>query len=268
MTALFQGDRARVERDDRVAILILDDPDRRNALTRPMVDDIVAGVDAAEADESIGALVVTGAPPAFCAGADLGDLGASGGDGSADADRAAEASLRAIYEGFLRVARCRLPTVGAVNGPAVGAGLNMAMGCDVRVAAESALFDSRFLALGLHPGGGGTWLLHRAVGPQATAALSLFGERLDGRRAVDVGLAWACVPDAEIIDAAVAMATRAAAAPRDLAIRVKETLRGWDAVASHDEAVDAELVPQIWSVNQPAFRERLEALQRRISSPR
>jgi len=268
VSTLFRGDRARVERDDRVAVLVLDDPERRNALTQPMVDDIVAGVDAVEADETIGALVVTGAPPAFCAGADLGDLAASSGDGSAGPDLAAEASLRAIYEGFLRVARCRIPTVAAVNGAAVGAGLNMAMGCDVRVVAESARFDSRFLALGLHPGGGGTWLLHRALGPQTTAAMSLFGERLDGRQAVEVGLAWACVPDTEVVDAAVEMASRAAAAPRDLAIRVKETLRGWDAVTAHDQAVDAELAPQIWSVNQPAFRERLGALRRQISSPR
>ncbi|MBI2170066.1 MAG: enoyl-CoA hydratase [Actinobacteria bacterium] len=250
----------RVERRDRVAVLTLDDPDHRNALSRPLVEAIVAAVDEVEADEGVGAVVVTGTPPAFCAGADLSDLGARS-DGP---ER--EAGLRAIYDGFLRVASCRLPTVAAVNGPAVGAGLNLAMACDVRVAGEEALFDSRFLAIGLHPGGGGTWLLHRAIGPQATAALSLFGERVDGRRAVEIGLAWECVVADAVVERAVELAARAAAAPRALAIRVKETLRRWDAVSSHDEAVEAELEPQLWSIEQPEFAERLEALRRTIST--
>ena len=90
-----------------------------------MVDEIVAAMDEIEADESIGAIVVTGAPPAFCAGANLGNL--------AEADGA---SLRTIYEGFLRIARSPLPTLAAVNGAAVGAGMNLALGCDVRLAAR------------------------------------------------------------------------------------------------------------------------------------
>lgn len=254
-----------LERRERVAVLTLDDPDRRNALSQTLVDDIVATLDRLEADESVGAVVVTGAPPAFCAGADLGDLATSGSDAATD-DAAAKASLRSIYEGFLRVARCSLPTVAAVNGAAVGAGLNMAMACDVRIAAESARFDSRFAAIGLHPGGGGTWLLHQALGPHATAALSLFGARVDGPRAVEIGLAWRCVPDAELLDAAVEFARPAAEAPRALMQRIKATLRSWPGVATHDEAVEAELDPQVWSVRQPEFAERLEALRRRISS--
>ena len=237
----------RIERRDRVAVLILDDPERRNALSGPLVDHIVSAVDELESDEAVGAIVVTGAPPAFCAGADLGDLSSSGSPSSGSPSGGdAGAGLRSIYEGFLRVARCTLPTVAAVNGPAVGAGLNMAMACDVRMAAESARFDSRFLALGLHPGGGGTWLLQRAIGPEATAAIALFGERLDGHRAAEIGLAWRCVPDDEVVDAAVSLAGAAAEAPRELAIRLKHTLRGWGAVDEHEEAVEAELVQQLW----------------------
>jgi enoyl-CoA hydratase len=251
----------RVERRERVALLVLDDPERRNALTVPLVSEIVAAVDALEGDDGVGALVVSGAPPAFCAGADLGDLAASGGSSG---ER--EAGLRSIYEGFLRLARSTLPTVAAVNGPAVGAGMNLALGCDVRVAGASARFDSRFLHLGLHPGGGHTWLLHRLVGPQSAAALALFGERVDGTRAAEIGLAWACVPDAELVDAAVALAARAADAPRELAQRLKASLRAAPGIATHDDAVTAELVPQLWSVQQPEFRERLGALARRITS--
>ena len=253
----------RVERRDGVAVLTLDDPERRNALSRPLVDAIVSALDELEADATVGALVVSGAPPAFCAGADLSDLAARGDDLD---DASAEEGLRAIYEGFLRVAASPLPTVAAVNGPAVGAGLNMAMACDVRVAAESAVFDARFLALGLHPGGGGSWLLHRALGPQGAAAMVLFGERLDGRRAVDVGLAWACVADDAVVDAAVDLARRVADAPRELARRVKATLQQWHEVPTHAAAVEAEIGPQVWSLHQPEFQERLAALRARVES--
>src|ERR671920_1584162 len=99
-----------------------------------------------------------GAPPAFCAGADLGNLAEATGDG-----------LGRIYEGFLRIARSPLPTLAAVNGAAVGAGMNLALVCDVRLAARRAPFDTRFIDLGLHPGGGHTWMLRNAVGPQVAA---------------------------------------------------------------------------------------------------
>lgn len=236
-------------------MLTLDDPGRRNALTLSMVDEIVAAVDDAEADEAVGAIVVTGVPPAFCAGADLSDLGVARDEG-----------LRRIYEGFLRIARCTLPTIAAVNGPAVGAGMNLALGCDVRVAARAARFDTRFLDLGLHPGGGHTWMLHRIVGPQAAAAMVLCGERVDGEAAVRIGLAWTCVDDEALIDEAIRLAARAASMPRALTMRAKQTLRAMPSVATQAEAVDVELVPQLWSLDQPDFAERLAALQSRITT--
>ena len=187
-----------VEQRDRVRVLTLDDPARRNALSAPMVEEIVAAVEAAEADDGTGAIVVTGAAPAFCSGADTSNLRALGDDAGGDSG-----SVRSLYDGFLAVRDCTLPTVAAVNGPAVGAGFNLALCCDVRVAGESARFDSRFTTIGIHPGGGHTWMLDRAVGPQAAAAMVLFGERIEGRRAAELGLAWRCVPDAELLDAAV-----------------------------------------------------------------
>src|SRR5829696_9971083 len=105
-----------------VATLTLNNPDERNTLTAPMVAEIVGAMDGFEADESVGAVVVTGTPPAFCAGANLGNLREADG-----------ASLGNVYEGFLRIARSPLPTLAAVNGAAVGAGMNMALGCDVRI---------------------------------------------------------------------------------------------------------------------------------------
>jgi enoyl-CoA hydratase len=240
---------------DGVAVVTLEAPDRRNALTLPMVDEITAALDAVEADPGVGAIVVTGAAPAFCAGADLSHLGDSQRDG-----------LLAIYEGFLRIGRSPLPSVAAVNGAAVGAGVNLALVCDVIVAGAAARIDTRFLALGLHPGGGHTWMLQRRVGPQAAAALVLFGEVLDGARAAEVGLAWSCVPDDRLLDTARDLAAAAASAPRDLVARIKQTMVDVRSIDDHAEAVERELEPQVWSINQPAFQEKLAALQRRISS--
>src|SRR5918994_3055515 len=137
---------------DRVAVVTLDAPTRRNALTLDLVEEIEAGFDAIESNPEVGAIVVTGAPPAYCAGADLSHLGSSQRQG-----------LSRIYEGFLRIGRCPLPTIAAVNGAAVGVGVNLALVCDVILAGESARFDTRFLNLGLHPGGGHTWMLQRRV---------------------------------------------------------------------------------------------------------
>jgi len=243
-----------IDRDGAVAIVTLADPERRNALNLAMVTEIVAAFDELEADDSVGAVVVTGAGRGFCAGADLGNL-TTAGDGS----------VKAIYEGFLRVGRCRLPTIAAVNGAAVGAGMNLALVCDLRLAARSAKFITRFVDIGLHPGGGHTWMLRRAVGAE-TAMAMLMGQQLDGAEAEQKGLVWRCVDDDSLLTEAVAVASRAAEGPRELVVAVKASLREMADVTTHAEAVDRELEVQLWSFAQPWFAERLAALQRRISS--
>jgi enoyl-CoA hydratase len=245
----------RLDIADGVATLTLNRPEERNTLTADMVAEIVAVMDRVERDETIGAVVVTGAAPAFCAGANLGNLAT-----------ATSESLRSIYEGFLRIARSPLPTIAAVNGAAVGAGMNLALGCDVRIAGRSARFDTRFLQLGIHPGGGHTWMLRRIAGPQTAMAAVVFGEVLDGAEAERLGVVHRCVDDAELADAAHAMAMRAASAPRELVIATKATVAQMALVTTHDEAVTRELEPQLWSTRQPWFAERLAAMQQRISS--
>ena len=239
---------------ERVAVVTLNDPERRNALNMPMVDEIVETFDGLEANPDVGAVVVTGAAPAFCAGADLSHLGGS-----------QRAGLRSIYEGFLRVGRSPLPTIAAVNGAAVGAGMNLALCCDLRLAARRAKFDTRFLQLGLHPGGGHTWMFRRITGPQAVFAAVVFGEVLDGAEAERCGLVWRCVDDDALLDTAREMAGRAAAGPPELTRRVKATINAMADIDDHDAAVERELEPQIWSLSQPDFRERLAALQQRIT---
>jgi len=246
-----------VEHRDGVAVLTLDDPARRNAMSLELCEQLSSAVTAAESDATVGALVVTGNPPAFCAGADLTQLGDSRRDG-----------LLRIYEGFLAVARSPLPTIAAVNGAAVGAGMNLALACDLRLAGTSARFEDRFLDLGIHPGGGHTWMMRRAVGPQTTSAAVLFGEVLDGPEAERVGLVWRCVDDEALLDTAVGLATRAAAAPAELVRRTKATIAAVAAIDDHGTAVERELVDQLWSMDQPAFAERLAALRARITTSR
>ena len=238
-----------------VALVTINDPDRRNALTPVIIEQLIAAFDRLESDSTVGAVVLTGAAPAFCAGADLSHLGAS----------PSEVGLRGIYEGFLRVGRSPLPTIAAVNGAAVGAGMNLALCCDLRLAARRAKFDTRFLQLGLHPGGGHTWMMRRAVGPQTTAAAVLFGEVLDGAEAERAGLVWRCVDDDQLVAIAIGLASRAAGSP-GLARRVKATITAMADVDSHDAAVDVELEAQLWSMAQPEFAARLAAMRDRISS--
>lgn len=240
---------------DRVAVVTVNDPDRRNAVTFDMSVQLRAAVDAAEANPDVHALVVTGAGKAFCAGADLSALGEATEDG-----------LRKIYDGFLAVANCALPTIAAVNGAAVGAGLNLALAADVRIAGPAALFDPRFQKLGIHPGGGATWMLQRAVGPQVARASLLFGMRFDAEAAVRHGLALAVADDP--VAAARELAAGPAAAPRDVVLATKASMRatanpGVVDTDQHRIAVDTELGPQATSILSPEFAERLAAAKRK-----
>ncbi|MDV6013171.1 enoyl-CoA hydratase [Haloechinothrix sp. LS1_15] len=244
------------EHRDSVAVITVSDPERRNALTLDLSAQLAAAVADAERDQNVHAVVVTGAPPAFCAGADLSALGTAREDG-----------LRELYAGFLAVAHCSLPTVAAVNGAAVGAGLNLALAADVRLAGPRARFDTRFLRLGIHPGGGMTWMLQRVVGPQQAAAMALFGEVLDAAAAKEAGLVHRVVdgePD-DLVAAATTFAAGAADAPRELLDVTKRTMRATRSLAEHDQAVDLEIAPQLESIDSPEFAARLAASKQRIS---
>lgn len=240
-------------RHGRVAVLTVSDPARRNAMALDLAEQLVAAVAAAEADSGIGALVVTGQEPGFCAGADLGEL-----------EGAKEDILRRIYRGFTAIADCTLPTVAAVNGAAVGAGMNLALACDVRIAGPKARFDSRFLRLGLHPGGGYTWMAQRALGRQGAAAVTLFGEVLGADEAERAGLVWRSADDA--VTTAVELAGRAAEVPRDLAIATKRTLAVTAALERRADALEVEIRSQVTTLDSAEFAARLAAQQGSKSS--
>lgn len=225
-----------------IAVVTLDDPERRNALTLEMVDELIASFDAIDAANGVRAVVVAATPPAFCAGADFSLLEGV----SAHPDEARD-RLEAIYEGFLRVARCSLPTIAAIDGPAVGAGMNLALACDLRIAGPDARFEPRFVQLGLHPGGGHTWMLQRLVSSQTAAATVLFGQPLDAATALRTGLVWDVVSSSELARHARWLAQQAAEADRELLQRVKATLAEIRTAPSLSAAVSRELIDQVWS---------------------
>jgi enoyl-CoA hydratase len=245
--------RVRLERDGNVAVVTLDDPARRNALSLEVTMQLAQAVDKARDDPAIGALVLTATPPAFCAGGSVDDL------------LEPRASLRDMYAGFLAVAGLPIPTVAAVNGPVIGAGVNLPLACDVILCSPKALFDPRFMDLGIHPGGGHLWRMQRLVGRQAAAAMVIFGESLSGEEAARVGLAWRCVDDHELLGRAVALARRAADRPRELIARAKAVLDESAAIDTAAEAFELEFTHQDWSMQQPAFQERLAQLRAKLA---
>lgn len=244
---------------DGVAILTLNDPGRRNLLSPALCMDLIAAVDRAEADPMARAIVIEGAGPAFCAGADLKDLQAAAA-GQTEA-------VECVYRSFMRVAGSTLPTLALVAGPAVGAGLNLALACDMRFCAPEASFDTRFLAIGLHPGGGHGWMLLRAVGWQQAARMLLCGERIGGEQAAAMGLALACRPAAELRAHALKLCKRLGQSPKELLTRTKTSLRH-AAEQTHAEAFAHETAEQMWSLHQHAFRDLVQSLETRIASPK
>ncbi|MDN5789958.1 MAG: enoyl-CoA hydratase-related protein [Micrococcales bacterium] len=232
---------------DGVAVITLSAIERRNAISVDMATELIEAASRAEGDPQIGAVVVTGGPH-FCAGAVRSVLADTGVDPALDTNYR---NLGAVYEAFTRVGTIGLPTIAAVRGAAVGAGLNLALATDVRIVSRTARLLPGFAQIGIHPGGGHFTLLNRVGGREAAAAMGLFGEEVDGERAAALGLAWAAYDDDEVDARAVAMAARVAKDP-ELARRVvasfrRETVPGgtpWDV------AVELERSPQMWSLRR------------------
>lgn len=239
--------------DDGIGRLRLADPKHRNALSKRLSDDLAAAVDAAISGGAR-VLVLTAEPPVFCAGGSLDSL----------LDR--REPLREMYAGMMRLADSPVPTIAAVGGPAIGAGVNLPLACDVVIASRSARFDPRFLDAGIHPGGGHLWRLRQRVGAQGAAAMVLCGDVLTGAEAAEQGLAWRCVDDADLEATALQLARRTAGRSAPLVRRTKETLRASAVLTDPAEAAALELAAQEWSVEQPAFAESVQRIRQQIAA--
>jgi enoyl-CoA hydratase len=229
------------------AVITLDGPDTRNALDAAAAGELVAACDRIDADPSVGVVVLTGAGGAFCSGADTAVL-----------DRLRTAAPHEVYDGldglyaaFRRVGRLAVPTVAAVDGPAVGAGVNLALAADLRLVTERARFVSGFARIGLHPGGGHLHLLARAAGGSLAAAAGVFARPITAAQAVASGLAAELVAPDEL-PAALERATRHLAADPQLARALAASLRDTVLdVAAWDRAVEIERARQMWSLTRP-----------------
>jgi 2-(1,2-epoxy-1,2-dihydrophenyl)acetyl-CoA isomerase len=213
---------------DGVALLQLDRPDVMNALNTQMRAEILDVF--RSLDSGARALVMTGLGRAFCAGQDLGDR--------VNIDVAdLERTLRDEYEPMLRaIYDCPVPTLAAVNGAAAGAGANLALACDVVVAAESAVFMQAFARIGLIPDAGGTYWLPRQIGVARAMGAALFAEPIPARRAADWGMIWEAVPDEAFEEAWRRRATHLATGPTETYRHLKTALR-----ASFDNDLDTQL---------------------------
>jgi enoyl-CoA hydratase len=238
---------------DSTALLTLDDPATRNALSPRMSLTIAALVEQA-LERGATAIVLAANGPVFSSGGSLDEL------------LAPTHPLEDAYAGMFAVAGAPVPTIAAVARPAVGAGVNLPLACDVVLASPAARFDPRFLDAGIHPGGGHLWRLCRRVGDQGAAALSLCGDVLTGEEAARVGLAWRCVPDDELLPTAMRYAQRVASRPAELVRRAKASLAGSATTPNVEDAIALERDAQTWSMAQPFFSERVQALRARIGT--
>ena len=213
---------------DAVATLTLNRPAVMNALNTQMRAEIAHAVKAAEKEARV--LVMTGAGKSFCSGQDLGDGGSAA---SLDLER----TLRDEYVPMLKaIFDCRIPTIAAVNGAAAGAGANLALACDVVIAADSAYFVQAFTRIGLIPDAGGTYWLPRQVGAAKAMGAALFADKITAQQASDWGMIYETAPDADFAAHIDARAAHLAQGPTVAYRQLKKAIRG-----SFENTLDAQL---------------------------
>ena len=256
----------RVERHDAVALVVFDDPERRNAMTEAMGRALASVVEHLGGEEEVRAVVLTGAGAAFSAGGDLAMIegrARAGREAPGEPQRADNRSfMRSFYSLFLSLRELPQPTIAAINGPAIGAGLAVALACDLRIAARDARLGLNFNRLGIHPGMGSTWTLPRLVGPAHAADLLLTARTVDGVEAERIGLVnRAVAPEAVVADALATAAEIAACAP--LAVRGTQRALRQALTTSLDEQLDFEAEQQARCYESADLAEGLAAARER-----
>ena len=239
--------------DGAIRRITFNRPQRLNALTRNLLGALSDALADIAADAEARVLILTGAGRGFCAGQDLGDKGAT------EDGRAVRDTVERYYNPVVRQIRSLdLPVIAAVNGIAAGAGMSLALAADICVAAESAAFDLAFARIGLIPDAGGTYQLQRLLGPARALGLSLLGEKLSAKEAVDLGLIWRAVPDVEFGKTVDTLAARLAASPtKALALMKKAFHAGGHHSLEQQLALEAELQAQ--AADTEDFQEGLAA---------
>ena len=221
---------------DGVARLTLNRPDRLNSFTVAMHGEVAAALALAAGDPGIRALLLTGAGRGFCAGQDLSDRAVAPGGAAIDLGDSVERYYAPLVR---RITALDMPVICAVNGVAAGAGANIALACDIVLAARSAKFIQSFANIGLIPDSGGTWILPRLIGQARALGLALTGDPLPAAQAEAWGLIWKCVDDDALMDEADALARRLAAGATSGLAATRHALRA-SSLKSLDQALDDE----------------------------
>ncbi|WP_374240701.1 crotonase/enoyl-CoA hydratase family protein [Zoogloea sp.] len=214
------------EQRDAIVTLTLNAPEARNALTsQAQWDAVVAACERVQADPAVKVVIVTGAGSAFCAGGNVKDFRDKRGLAAGSGMEIRDNYRRGIQRIPLAFHRLDVPTIAAVNGPAIGAGCDLACMADIRIASEKASFAESFVKLGLIPGDGGAWLLQRVVSYARAAEMSFTGETVDAQAALAMGLVSRVVPHETLLAEATALAERIAANPGQALRMTKRLMR-------------------------------------------
>jgi len=219
--------------EDGLARLTLDRPDRLNSFNAQMHEEVRAAMETVQGDDGIRCLLISGNGRAFCAGQDLSDRDVAPGDDAPDLGETLERKYNPLIRSLVTLEK---PVICAVNGVAAGAGANIALACDIVIAAESAKFIQSFCSIGLVPDSGGTWTLPRLAGRARALGMALLGERISARQAEDWGMIWKCVADDDLASTTEQMARHLATQPtRGLGL-IKRAM-----LASNDNSLDDQL---------------------------
>lgn len=208
---------------DGVALITLNRPERGNGVVPEMAAELIAALNALEADLSVRVLVITGAGKQFCAGADLVEFQRYLENDHARMQEPYNA--RVLFPVTQKIVSSRLPVIAAINGGATAGGLDFALACDIRIASTAAKMGETYIKLGLNPGNGGSYFLPRLVGSGVAAELALTGDIIDAGRALAIGLVNTVVAPDELLPAAIALAARIAERPRLALEATKQQLR-------------------------------------------
>lgn len=244
-----------LEIDQGVALLTLNRPDNLNSFNAQMHDQMRAALSQIRKDASVRALVITGSGRGFCAGQDLGDRNVAATDTAPDLGE----SIEKRYNPMLRTLRdLPLPVICAVNGVAAGAGANIALACDITLAARSASFIQAFCKIGLIPDSGGTWTLPRLVGSARARAMALLGDKISAEQAESWGMIWRCVDNEQLMEEAMKLARHLATQPTKGLALIKRALNA-SANNTFDEQLDLERDLQRLAGRTEDYREGVAA---------
>jgi enoyl-CoA hydratase/carnithine racemase len=217
---------AQLEIDGRVATLKFNRDDVRNALTgTALVDDIVTVVDWINSESTISCLIITGNGKAFCSGGNVKEMRDDKGTFGGTPAQIAEKYRRGIQRMSLAIHSIEIPVIAAVNGPAIGAGFDLACMCDIRLGCENTLMGETFINLGIIPGDGGAWFLQRLVGYQRAAELTFSGRLVKAEEALDLGLLLELVPPEQLLTKAAELAQSFADKPPQALRMTKRLLK-------------------------------------------